>query len=162
MTIPELLNKLKAAGVQVVLTPEGPRLRGKPASDELKAAVKSRREEVLAYLEDARLVAMDRYQKAPAEHLPLHLAWAVPSELGHRAGLFEYVIRQGGEAQRWAVKRADAYRAAGVTDHLEAEWRGALDLLCWQRSGAEPATALAWLDGIEEAYRDSKKHEPVQ
>lgn len=132
MTAPELIDALHRAGATLVVEAGKTRVRGAKVSDELMAALKGQRAEIIAEWQRRQEKSRDRYAVVPSGVVPMcGRDMAVPAV--ERDAVMDYVLRQPRPIHAWLMARANDYFERGVKAE-DCDWRACLDVIAWQRS----------------------------
>ncbi len=132
MTAPELIDALHRAGATLVVEAGKTRVRGAKVSDELMAALKGQRAEVIAEWQRRQEESRDRYAVVPSGLVPMcGRDMALPG--AERNAVMDYVLRQPRPLHAWVMARANDYFERGVKAE-DCEWRAGVDVIAWQRA----------------------------
>lgn len=143
MNAPELIDALQRAGATLVVEAGKTRIRGAKVSDELLAALKAQRAEVIAEWQRRQGLARDRYAVVPSGVVPmLGQDMALPAK--ERDAVIDHVLRQPRPVHAWVMARANEYFERGVAAE-DCDWRACVDVIAWQRGcgGLEAAKFAA-------------------
>lgn len=146
-TAGEIIDALHKAGATLVVEEGKTRVRGTKVPDELLAAVKANKADVLAEWQRWQEKNLDRYAVVPGADAPL-LARDEFVKPFMREAVVAYVFRQPRPLHAWVMSRAVEYHALGVPVG-EDEVCACVDVLAWQRN-TTAKLGLEWLEGIEE------------
>ena len=114
MTAPELIDALHRAGATLVVEAGKTRVRGAKVSDELMAALKGQRVEIIAEWQRRQEESRDRYAVVPSGVVPMcGRDMALPA--AERNAVMDYVLRQPRPLHAWVMARANDYFERGVT-----------------------------------------------
>ena len=145
MTAPELIDALHRAGATLVVEAGKTRVRGAKVSDELMAALKGQRAEIIAEWQRRQEESRDRYAVVPSGVVPMcGRDMALPG--AERNAVMDYVLRQPRPLHAWVMARANDYFERGVKAE-DCEWRACVDVIAWQRmtGGREAAEFVVGL-----------------
>ena len=132
MTAPELIDALHRAGATLVVEAGKTRVRGAKVSDELMAALKGQRAEVIAEWQRRQEESRDRYAVVPSGVVPMcGRDMALPG--AERNAVMDYVLRQPRPLHAWVMARANDYFERGVKAE-DCEWRACVDVIAWQQA----------------------------
>ncbi|MCX6924495.1 MAG: hypothetical protein NT154_14955 [Verrucomicrobia bacterium] len=156
MTAPELIDALHRAGATLVVADGKTRARGAKVTDELMAALKGQRAEVIAEWRRRQEKARDRYAVVPSGEVPM-CGWDMALPAAEREAVMVYVFRQPRPVHAWVMARANDYYERGVKAN-DCEWRACVDLIAWQRAcgGREAVEFVVDLPANEELGVASK------
>jgi hypothetical protein len=150
MTAPELIDALHRAGATLVVEAGKTRVRGVKVSDELLAALKMQRAEVIAEWQRRQEQARDRYAVVPSGEVPMR-GRDMDLTAAERDAVMAHVFRQPRPVHAWVMARANDYYERGVKAD-DCEWRACVDVIAWQRAcgGMEAVKFLMELPTNEE------------
>jgi hypothetical protein len=131
MNAGELLDQLERAGASIEFVDGKARLRGSKVPEELKEALKSQREAVLAEVERRRQEDRDRWGKVPPADAALLANGGTPAEWRKLA--MRHIAMQPRPVHAWVMSRANQYFEMGAHQD-ECEWRACVDAIAWQRN----------------------------
>ena len=149
-TAPELIDALHRAGATLVVEDGKARVRGAKVSDELLAALKVQRAEVIAEWQRRQEQARDRYAVVPSGEVPM-CGRDMALTAAERDAVMAHVFRQPRPVHAWVMARANDYHERGVKAD-DCEWRACVDVIAWQRAcgGIEAVKFLMELPTNEE------------
>jgi hypothetical protein len=150
MTAAELLDNLNRAGATLVVEAGKTRVRGAKVSDELLAALKGQRAEVIAEWQRRQEQSRDRYAVVPSGVVPMFgLDMALPAT--ERGAVMAHVFRQPRPVHAWVMARASEYFERGRKAE-DCDWRACVDVIAWQRAcdGREAVTFAVELPASDE------------
>ena len=150
MSAPELIDALHRAGATLVMEDGRTRVRGAKVSDELLAALKGQRAEVIEEWQRRQEKARDRYAVVPSGEVPV-CGRDIELPAAERDAVMAHVVRQPRPVHAWVMARANSYYERGAkTD--DCEWRACVDVIAWQRAcdGLEAVKFLMELPTNEE------------
>jgi hypothetical protein len=132
MTAPELIDALHRAGATLVVEDGKARVRGTKVPDELLAALKGHREEVIVEWQRRQEQARNRYAVVPSGEVPMcGRDMALPA--AERDAVMAHVFRQPRPVHAWVMARANNYHERGVKAD-DCDWRACVDVIAWQRA----------------------------
>jgi len=126
------------------------RVRGTKVSDELLAALKGQRAEVIEEWRRRQEQARDRYAVVPSGEVP-KCGRDIELPAAERDAVMAHVFRQPRPVHAWVMARAnDHYERGAKAD--DCEWRACVDVIAWQRAcdGLEAVKFLMDLPTNEE------------
>jgi hypothetical protein len=135
-TAAQLLDNLHRAGATLVLVDGNPRLQGAKIPDELKQALKTNRDEVLAEFERRKMEDRDRYGRVPPPDVPM-LARVMDLSGPGKEHIIAHVLRQPRPVHAWVTGRSNLYFAHGAKAD-DCDWRACVDAIGWQRMSDGP------------------------
>lgn len=150
MSAPELIDALHRAGATLVVEAGKARVRGAKVSDELLAALKGQRADVIAEWQRRQEQSRDRYAVVPSGVVPTcGRDMALP--MTEQEAVMDYVLRQPRPVHAWVMARANEYFERGVKAE-DCDWRACMDVIAWQRAcgGVEAAKFVVNLPTNEE------------
>ena len=150
MTAPKLIDALHRAGATLIMEDGRTRVRGTKVSDELLAALKGQRAEVIEEWRRRQEQARDRYAVVPSGEVP-KCGRDIELPAAERNAVMAHVLRQPRPVHAWVMARAnDHYERGAKAD--DCEWRACVDVIAWQRScdGLEAVKFLMDLPTNEE------------
>ena len=150
MTAPELIDALHRAGATLVVEETGKtRVRGAKVPDELLAALKVQRAEVIAEWQRRQEQARDRYAVVPSGEVPMR-GRDMALTAAERDAVMAHVFRQPRPVHAGDGPGND-YHERGVKAD-DCEWRACVDVIAWQRAcgGMEAVKFLMELPTNEE------------
>ena len=150
MTAPELIDALHRAGATLIMEDGRTRVRGTKVSDELLAALKGQRAEVIEEWRRRQEQARDRYAVVPSGEVP-KCGRDIELPAAEREAVMAHVFRQPRPVHAWVMARAnDHYERGAKAD--DCEWRACVDVIAWQRAcdGLEAVKFLMDLPTNEE------------
>ena len=150
MTAPELIDALHRAGATLIMEDGRTRVRGTKVSDELLAALKGQRAEVIEEWRRRQEQARDRYAVVPSGEVP-KCGRDIELPAAERDAVMAHVFRQPRPVHAWVMARAnDHYERGAKAD--DCEWRACVDVIAWQRAcdGLEAVKFLMDLPTNEE------------
>lgn len=150
MTAPELIDALHRTGATLVVEAGKARVRGAQVSNELLAALKGQRAEVIAEWQRRQEQERDRYAVVPSGVVPMlgeHMALSAKE----REAVMAHVLRQPRPVHAWVMARANEYFERGLKAE-DCEWRACVDVIAWQRAcgGMEAVKFVVNLPTTEE------------
>jgi len=147
MNAPELIDALQRAGATLVVESGKARVRGKRVPDDLLAAVKGQRVEVLAEWQRRQDQSLDRYGIVPVGPVPM-AGREIGMPLAERDAILAYVHQQPRPLHAWVSMRANEYSMLGCAPD-DCEWRSCVDVVAWQRgcSSSEMVNFVKSLSG---------------
>ena len=150
MTAPELIDALHRAGATLVVEAGKTRVRGTKVPDELLAALKVQRAEVIAEWQRRQEQARDRYAVVPSGEVPMR-GRDMALTAAERDVVMAHVFRQPRPVHAWVMARANDYHERWVKAD-DCEWRASVDVIAWQRAcgGMEAVKFLTELPTNEE------------
>jgi hypothetical protein len=107
-------------------------VRGAKVPDELLAALKEQRDEVIVEWQRRQEQARDRYAVVPTGEVPLCGQDMILAAM-ERNAVVSHVFRQPRPVHAWVMARASSYHERGVKAD-DCEWRACVDVVAWQRS----------------------------
>jgi hypothetical protein len=139
MTAAELIDALHRAGATLIVEAGIARVRGAKVPDELLAALREKRAEVIAEWLQRKEQSRDRYAVVPPGSVRM-VGQDMVLSAAEREAVMAHVFRQPRPLHAWVTWRANAYFERGVTAD-DCEWRACVDVIAWQRgcSGREAA-----------------------
>ena len=156
MTAPELIDALHRAGATLVMEDGRTRVRGAKVSDELLAALKGQRTEVIEEWQRRQEQARDRYAVVPSGEVPM-CGRDIELPAAERIAVMAHVFRQPRPVHAWVMARASSYHERGVKAD-DCDWRAGVDVIAWQRAcgGREAVMFVVELPTNEELGIEEK------
>jgi hypothetical protein len=150
MTAADLIDALHRAGATLVVEAGKARVRGARVPDELLAALKVQRTEVIAEWQRRQEQARDRYAVVPSGEVPM-CGRDMALMAVERDAVMAHVLRQPRPVHVWVMARANDYHERGAKAE-DCEWRACVDAIAWQRAcgGLEAVKFLMELATNEE------------
>jgi len=132
MTAPEVIDALHRAGATLITEDGRTRVRGAKVPDELLAALKAQRAEVIEEWQRRQDQARDRYAVVPSGEVPMCGQDMILATM-ERDAVASHVFRQPRPVHAWVMARANRYHEQGVRAE-DCEWRACVDVVAWQRA----------------------------
>ena len=132
MTASELIDALHRAGATLVVEAGKARVRGAQVPDELMAALKGQRAEVIAEWQRRQEESRDRYALVPSGVVPM-CGRDMALLVAERDAVMAHVFRQPRPVHAWVMVRANDYHERGVKVD-DCDWRACMDVIAWQRA----------------------------
>ena len=132
MTAPELIDALHRAGATLVVEAGKTRVRGARVPNELMAALKGQRAEVIAEWQRRQEEMRDRYAVVPSGVVTM-CGLNLPLTAAEREAVMGYVLRQPRPLHAWVMARANDYFERGVKAE-DCDCRACVDVIAWQRA----------------------------